>query len=84
VSEKPIYVDRGNGNFERYLGTLADLGVLGWPDFFPEKLPPGTSSAGPAADHVYYNDSAPADLLTMSSPTAEMWADLARFIEKGR
>lgn len=44
MSDKPIYIDRGEGNFEKFKGTLADLQLPGWPEFFPERLPLGVSS----------------------------------------
>jgi hypothetical protein len=84
MSTKPIYIDRGEGKFERFAGTLADLQIPGWPDFFPGRFPPGVSNVSPAADHVYYKEDAPADLLTMTPPTVEVWESLSRFIATKR
>jgi hypothetical protein len=84
MNDKPIYINRGDGHFERFSGTLADLQVVGWPDFFPEQLPPGVSSVSAAADHVYYNENVAANLLTMSLPGAEVWESLSRFLEQSR
>ena len=83
--DRPIYIDRGDGNFERFKGTLTDLQMPGWPDFFPGGLPPNFSGAvSAAADHVYYNEDVEADLLTMKQPTSAVWESLKRFIAKER
>jgi hypothetical protein len=82
MSDRPIYVDRGQGTFERFNGKLADLQVVGWPDFFPGRLPLGVSSVSPAADHVYYNDAVPADLMSMTVPDEATWNALRQFLAR--
>ena len=84
MSNKPIYIDRGEGHFERFSGQLADLQIVGWPDFFPGRLPVGVSSVSPAADHVYYNEAVTADLMSMTMPDEATWNALREFLAAER